>query len=82
MTREDAIDIISKEELKSYNLNEDRYNREDELVIKQENGTWIVYATNERASMITGSKKIFISEDEAWDNLIKRLRADKILRDI
>ena len=52
------------------------------MVIKQENGTWIVYATNERASMITGSKKIFISEDEAWDNLIKRLRADKILRDI
>ncbi|MGL4106696.1 Imm59 family immunity protein [Clostridium sp. LP20] len=82
MTREDAIDIISKEGLKSYNLNEERYNREDELVIKKENDTWIVYATDERASVITGSKKIFINEEEAWDNLIKRLRADKILREV
>lgn len=82
MTREDAINIISKEGLKSYNLNEERYNREDELVIKQENDTWVVYATDERASVITGSKKIFINEEEAWENLIKRLRADKILREI
>lgn len=82
MKREDAINIISKEGLKSYNLNEERENREDELVIKQENDTWIVYATDERASVITGSKKTFINEEEAWENLIKRLRADKILREI
>ena len=82
MTREDAINIISKEGLKSYNLNEERYNREDELVIKQENDTWVVYATDERASVVTGSKKIFINEEEAWENLINRLRADKILREI
>lgn len=82
MTREDAINIISEEGLKSYNLNEERDNRGDELVIKQENNNWVVYATDERASIITGSKKIFISEGEAWDNLIKRLRADKILREV
>lgn len=82
MTREEAINIISKEGLKSYNLNEERYNREDELVIKQENDTWVVYATDERASVVTGSKKIFINEEEAWENLINRLRADKILREI
>ena len=82
MIREEAINIISKEKLKNYNLNEDRYNKEDELVIKQKNDTWVVYATDERASVITGSKKIFINEEEAWDNLIKRLRADKILRDL
>lgn len=82
MTREEAINIISQEGLKSYDLNEERYNREDELVIKQENDTWVVYATDERASVITGSKKIFINEEEAWDNLIKRLRTDKILREV
>ena len=79
MTREEAINIILKEGLKNYNLNEDRYDKDDELVIKQEKDTWIVYATDERASEITGSKKIFIREEEAWENLIKRLRADKIL---
>lgn len=78
MTREEAINIISKEGLENYNLNEDRYNRENELVIKHEADTWVVYATDERASMITGSKKIFSSDEEAWDNLIKRLRADKV----
>lgn len=82
MTREEAINIISKEGLENYNLNEDRYNRENELVIKHEADTWVVYATDERASMITGSKKIFSSDEEAWDNLIKRLRADKVLREL
>lgn len=82
MIREEAINIISKEGLESFNLNEDRYNRENELVIKHEADTWVVYATDERASMITGSKKIFTREDEAWDNLIKRLRADKVLREL
>ncbi len=82
MTREEAINIIYKEGLKNYNLNEERYNKEDELVIKRETDTWVVYATDERASMITGSKKIFTNEGDAWDNLVKRLRADKVLREL
>lgn len=82
MTREEAIKIIFKEELENYNFNEDRYNKENELVIKHETDGWVVYATDERASMVTGSKKIFTSEEEALDNLIKRLRADKILREL
>ncbi len=74
MTREDVINIIQSERLKSYNLNENRYNREDEVVIKQENNTWIVYVTDERASKVTGSEEVFISEKDAWSNFIKRLR--------
>jgi hypothetical protein len=82
MTREEAIKIITQEGLENYNLNENRYNRENEVVIKCESDTWVVYATDERASTVTGSRKIFGSEEEAWDNLIKRLRADKVLREL
>ena len=74
MTREDAINIIRVEALKSYNLNEKRDNREDEMVIRQQNDAWIVYVTDERASKITGSEEIFINEEEAWNSFIKRLR--------
>ena len=82
MTREEAIKTITEEGLKNYNLNENRYNKENEVVIKYESDAWVVYATDERASVVTGSKKIFGSEVEAWDNLIKRLRADKVLREL
>ena len=74
MTREDVINIIKVEALKYYNLNEKRDNREDEMVIKQQNDTWIVYVTDERASKITRSEEIFINEEEAWNSFIKRLR--------
>lgn len=82
MIREEAIKIITEEGLENYNLNENRYNRENEVAIKCEFDTWVVYATDERASTVTGSRKIFASEGEAWDNLIKRLRADKVLREL
>lgn len=48
MTREDAINIIKREVLKSYNINEKRDNREDEMVIKQQKDDWIVYVTDKR----------------------------------
>ncbi len=82
MTREEAIKCIEKEELIGYNFFEERYNKENEVVIKEDNGVWIVYATDERASKVTGSEKIFETEKEALENLIKRLRADKILREL
>lgn len=82
MTRNQALNIIYKEGLMNYNLNEDRYNKENELVIKHESDVWAVYSTDERSSIITGSKKIFIKEEDAWENLIKRLRADKVLREL
>ncbi|GKX30766.1 hypothetical protein SH1V18_32460 [Vallitalea longa] len=80
MTREDVIRIIKDENLDNYNLNEDRYNRENEVGIRSENGYWTVYATDERASKVTGSEKKFEHEEQALDNFIKRLRASKVLR--
>jgi uncharacterized protein YaiE (UPF0345 family) len=81
MTKEEAIKIIKKEQLKNYNIYGKQYN-ENEVGICQENGYWIVYATDERASIVTGSKKIFNNESDAWENFIKRLKADKVLREI
>lgn len=82
MTRQEAINCIEKEELNGYNFFENRYNKENELVIREEEGQWYVYATDERASKVTGSEKRFKSEAEALENLIKRLRADKVLRNL
>lgn len=82
MTRHEALICIEHEELKGYNFFENRYNKENEVVIRQENAQWIVYATDERASKVTGSEKRFESEEEALENLIKRLRADKVLRNL
>lgn len=82
MTRQEAIICIDEEELKGYNFFENRYNKENELVIREEGGQWYVYATDERASKVTGSEKMFESEAEALENLIKRLRADKVLRNL
>lgn len=82
MTREYALKIIKDENLVGYNMFESRDNNQDELVILEKNGQWFVYATDERASKITGSEKVFDNESEALENLIKRLRADKILREL
>ena len=38
------------------------------------------YATDERASKITGSEKKFKTEEEALDNFITRLRALNVLK--
>lgn len=41
---------------------------------------WKVYTTDERASIVTGSVRKYDTEEEALDDFIKRLRADKKLR--
>ena len=82
MNIKEAIKIIHEEKLKDYNINEERDNRENEVVLRHENDKWIVYATDERASKITNSQDIYLDEEEALDDFIDRLRADKILREI
>lgn len=57
MTRAEAINIIRGEELGKYIFFEARNNIENELVILQDEVNWAVYATDERASKITGSEK-------------------------
>jgi hypothetical protein len=58
-------------------MREVRPHRENEVGICEEKGLWKVYATDERASIFTGSEVIFENESDALDNFIKRLRAAK-----
>ncbi|SFC55459.1 hypothetical protein SAMN05443252_104280 [Bacillus sp. OV322] len=78
----EAIRIIHEENLQDYNMNEVRDNRENEVVLRHENNEWIVYVTDERASKITNSQDTYADEEEALDDFIDRLRADKILSEL
>lgn len=52
---------------------------ENEVGIRVEEDRWLVYGTDERASLVTGSIMLFDNESKALDNFIKRLRTEKIL---
>lgn len=80
MTRDDIKKIIKEEGLRGYNFFEDRMDMENEIVIVNDSNQWILYVTDERASKITGSEKMFDNEIDALDNFLKRLRALNILR--
>lgn len=80
MNAKEAIKIIQVEKLQGYNMNEERHNRENEVVLRCENDKWIVYATDERDSKVTNSQDIYLDEEEALDNFIDRLRALNRLR--
>jgi hypothetical protein len=82
MNIKEAIRIIHDEKLQDYNMNELRDNRENEVVLRHENDKWIVYVTDERASKITNSQDTYADEEEALDDFIDRLRADKIFREL
>ena len=82
MNIKEAIKIINEEKLQGYNMNEERDNKENEIVLKHKNNKLIVYVTDERASKITNSEDIYLNEEEALGNFIDRLRADKILREL
>lgn len=82
MERDKAIEIIHKEGLINFNMFEKRDNKENEVVILEQSGKWIVYVTDERASKITNSVDEYTTESEALDDFIERLRADKILREL
>ena len=82
MNIKEAMRIIQEEKLQDYNMNEVRGNRENEVVLKQKNANWIVYVTDGRASRIENSQDTYADEEEALDDFIDRLRADKILREL
>lgn len=82
MERSKAEKIIQDEKLTNFNMFEKRNNNENEVVIVEDTGKWIVYVTDERASKITNSVDEYATEDEALDDFIDRLRADKILKEL
>lgn len=71
--------IIKEEKLVNYNLLETRNDAENEIVLKRHSEIWYVYATDERASKVTGSERMFCDEEEALENFLKRLRAMNVL---
>lgn len=79
MTKGEAILIIEKEELKRINWYNENELRENQVGIKYEDGKWVVFATDERASIVDTSVSIFDSEEEALEKLIRKARNGKIL---
>ena len=73
MTRKQAVEIIEKERLQRYNLNENRYDTNNETIIKEKDGKWVVYATDERAG-VYGIIREYDIEDDALDMFIDLLR--------
>jgi hypothetical protein len=79
MTREEAKKIVKEEGLKQINWYGEQNLKENEVGIKYDDNQWIVYVTDERASVVTGSITKFDNESEALNNFIARARTEKIL---
>ncbi len=75
MKRKEVIDIIYDEKLSRFNLDEDRSNREYEVVIRKKEDKWEVYLTGERTTIDDRTLRIFDNEEEAYDYFIEQLRA-------
>lgn len=79
MTQLEAKEIIRREMLKKYNWFEDHPLRENQVGISVHGDKWVVYVTDERASVVSESIIKFNDKSHALDNFIKRLRTDNIL---
>lgn len=79
MTREMALKIIVDEKLTNYHFFDGKEISSDEIVILKKDGKWIVYATDERACMVTNSDFVYDNEEEALESFIFRLRANNAL---
>lgn len=79
MTRWEAENIINQENLKRINWYDQDNLRENQVGIKREDDYWVVYATDERASIVTTSISNHVAESEALEMLIKKARTGKIL---
>lgn len=80
MTRECIKIVIDEECLRGYHFFENRANAANEIVIVKDSEQYIVYATDERASKMSGSERRFDNEVEALENFLTRLRALNFLK--
>lgn len=74
MKLEEAEEIIKNEDLCHINWYDESNLRENQVGIKLDNGEWIIYVTDERASIIWGSDIKFNSQEEALDALVRKAR--------
>lgn len=73
----DAEKIISAEGLNNINWYNENKLKENQVGIARQNNEWIVYVTDERASVVPASISRFSTEDEALDTLIRKARYGK-----
>ncbi len=79
MTYNEAMNVIQSENLKRINWYDENNLKANQVgVIKKEN-QWLVYVTDERASIVESSIFECDSEDDAMEKLIKKARNSKIL---
>lgn len=79
MNNETFFDIIKKENLMNLNFFEEQNLKSDQIVISKRNNKYVVFVTDERASCITGSEEYYTEEELALNDVLERLRANKIL---
>jgi hypothetical protein len=79
MTREQVLEIINQEKLEGYNWFNDHDHKPNEIVISEYKNKWLVVTTDERSNEV--SKKEFENLNDALENFIKRLRAQKKILD-
>jgi hypothetical protein len=77
MTASEVEKIINLENIKRINWYDEKNLRENQVGIKFENGFWVVYVTDERASIVLGSIVAFQNENEALDTFIRKARYNK-----
>ena len=82
MTREEAMEIIKKENLKYYNLfGQHPYDR-FEVAIQKNGDEWVTFMIDERREVGTSSELFFENELDAWDDFIRRLRIRQELQEL
>lgn len=76
MNIDEAKNIILSEKLKYCHLYDENNSAEkqDDVVIKKLDESYIVYVVDERGCAVTGSEFSFENESDALDNFIKRAR--------
>lgn len=66
MTQLEAKEIIQKERIKRFNWFEEHPLRENEVGIRVDGDQWVVYVTDERASVVSSSISIFNMKVMLW----------------
>ncbi len=77
MKLDEAKKIIADEGLHRVNWYDEENLRENQVGIRLDNGEWIIYVTDERASVVLGSISKFSSIEDALDVLIRKARYGK-----
>jgi hypothetical protein len=78
MTKENILEIINKEGLFQYNIFDDHRQKANEVIIRKENGQYIVFRTDENNAVI-GKEQSYSDENDAVNNFVRQLHELKKL---